>query len=221
MMGVLLLAVAAYAQKFQPTTRWPYLYDNFTPGTIYFNDNSKSTADMNIHLQGNVLHYTDKEGHILESNVGNVVRVEIGDDAYLCIGKRLMRIVDASGPKDGLMLLLCLVRGDFDAMREKGGAYGASLNSAAARDLSSLDLGGLDSPLVGKLLQEKNDGREIPLVTDYHFYYNGQLYDANKHDADKLAGADRADEWKQFVKTNKIKWKREVSLRQVLHFLVP
>ena len=219
--GLLLLCVAAHAQKFQPNTRWPYLYENFMPGTIYFKDNTKSSADMNIHLQGNVLHYTDKEGHILESNVNQVTRVEIDGDAYVCIGTRLMRIVDAAGPTDKLTLLLCLVRGDFDAMREKGGAYGSSLNSAAARDLSSLDLGGLDSPLVGKLLQEKKDGRDIPLVTEYYFYHNGQLLDANKHESDKLAGAERTDEWKQFVKTNKIKWKREVSLRQVLHFLFP
>ena len=56
--------VMAHAQKFEPNTKWPYVYEHFTPGTIYFEGNEKSSADMNIHLWGNVLHYVKADGKI-------------------------------------------------------------------------------------------------------------------------------------------------------------
>ena len=33
------VAVMAHAQKFEPNTKWPYVYEHFTPGTIYFEGN--------------------------------------------------------------------------------------------------------------------------------------------------------------------------------------
>lgn len=206
------------AQKYEPNTKWPYLYEDFIPGTIFFEGNQKSTADMNIHLWGNVLHYVKADGKIYQSDEKNVIRVEIGSDAYIYVDHQLKRIV----ANEGTNLLVKLTKGDFDAMRSSGGgAYGSSLNSSSARDLSSLgfDLGGLDQPELGLMLQEKKEGRTIPLVEQYSFIIGDQQIEATKKGVEKFVGDTRADALKQFLKENKIKWKSEESLQQLLTFL--
>ena len=206
------------AQKYEPNTKWPYLYEDFIPGTIFFEGNQKSTADMNIHLWGNVLHYVKADGKIYQSDEKNVIRVEIGSDAYIYVDHQLKRIV----ANEGTNLLVKLTKGDFDAMRSSGGgAYGSSLNSSSARDLSSLgfDLGGLDHPELGLMLQEKKEGRTIPLVEQYSFIIGDQQIEATKKGVEKFVGDTRADALKQFLKENKIKWKSEESLQQLLTFL--
>ena len=216
--AALLLMLAVSAQNFEPNTKWPYLYENFTPGTIYFEGNEKSSSNLNIHLWGNVLHYVKADGRIYESSDQKLVRVDIGSDAYIFSDHKLVRIV----AHEGTNLLAELVSGDFDAMRSSGGgAYGSSLNSSASRDLSSLgfDLGGMDHPELGLMLQEKQDGRTIPLITRYYFIIGGQQIEATKKGVEKFVGDDRADALKQFLKDNKVKWKKEESLIQVLQFL--
>lgn len=206
------------AQKYEPNTKWPYLYEDFIPGTIFFEGNQKSTADMNIHLWGNVLHYVKADGKIYQSDEKNVIRVEIGGDAYIYVDHQLKLIV----ANEGTNLLVKLTKGDFDAMRSSGGgAYGSSLNSSSARDLSSLgfDLGGLDHPELGLMLQEKKEGRTIPLVEQYSFIIGDQQIEATKKGVEKYVGDTRADALKQFLKENKIKWKSEESLQQLLTFL--
>lgn len=210
-----LTTTATWGQMYsEPNTKWPYIYENFTEGTIYSENGRKSTSELNIHLQGNVLHYVN-QGRIYESKERGVIRVEIGSDAYIYSNNRLVRILAA----EGTSLLVELRRGDFDAMRSGSGAYGASLNSSASRDLSSLSLGGLDNPDIGRLQLERNDGASIPMVTDYFFIVGGIEAPATKKGVESLIGKDRAAEWKQFLKEHKIKWKKEDSLRQVLKFL--
>ena len=216
--GLLLLTVVAYAQKYEPNTKWPYVYENFIPGTIYFEGNEKSTADMNIHLWGNVLHYVKADGKIYQSDDRKVMRVEIGDDAYIYSDHKLVKLL----ANQGTNLLVLLTKGDFDAMRSSGGgAYGSSLNSSASRDLSSLgfDLGGMDQPELGLMLQEKQEGRAIPMVEQYFFIVGGLQIEANKKGVSKFLGDAKADAWKQFQKEHKIKWKQEESLKEVLLFL--
>lgn len=203
------------AQKFEPNTKWPYLYQDFTPGTIYFEGNQKSTADLNVHLWGNVLHYVNSDGRIFESKDAKVVRVEIGSDAYIFSDHKLVKIVAVKGTN----ILAMLTKGDFDAMHSGGGAYGASLNSSAAKDLSSLDLGGLNQPELGKMLQEKNDGSAIPLSQVYYFIIDGQQIEASKKDVEKFLGKDKAEAFNKFLKESKIKWKKEDSLQKVLDYL--
>lgn len=209
-----LFTLSASAQ-YEPNTKWPYLYENFTDGIIYFDGNKKTHAKLNIHLLGNALHYISPEGKIFQSTDNGVVRVEIGSDVYLFCDKRLMKLCATKGDD----ALLKLEKGDFDALTEGSGAYGASLNSSASRDLSSLDIGGLDMPELGRMLQEKNDGRSFPVKTEYYFIVNGEQVEATKKGLDKYFKDSKPDEWKAFQKANKIKWKDAESLAKILDFI--
>ena len=89
-----LLPLAASAQKYEPNTRWPYLYQNFTKGVVFFEGNQKSSQmDLNIHLMGNVLHYIGQDGKIYKNDDQKVTRVEIGDDAYIFSDHKLVKIL--------------------------------------------------------------------------------------------------------------------------------
>lgn len=214
--ALLAVTVMASAQKYEPNTKWPYLYQDFTTGTIYFEGNQKnSNRELNIHLLGNKLHYIGEDGRIYQSDDQKVTRVEIGADAYIFSNHKLVRIAAV----EGTSLLVMLTKANFDALQQSSGAYGASLNSSASRDLSSLDLGGLDKPELGKMLQEKQDGRIIPTTQQYLFIIGGQQIEATKKSVEKFVGNAKADALKQFLKENKTKWKNEESLAQLLKFL--
>ena len=215
-MALLAGLVAASAAKYEPNTRWPYLYQDFTKGVVFFEENQKSSPmDLNIHLLGNVLHYIGQDGKIYQNSDAKVVRVEIGDDAYIYSNHRLMKIVATEGAN----VFVRMDAADFSSLQQGSGAYGASLNSSATRDLSSLDLGGLNTPELGKMLQEKNDGRTIPVTQQYFFIIGGQQVEATKKGVEKFVGDAKADALKQFLKQNKTKWKDETSLTQLLKFL--
>lgn len=120
----------------------------------------------------------------------------------------------------GADVLLKLELADFSQLTQgSGGAYGSSLNSSASNQLSSLDLGGLNRPEHGMMLQEKHDGREIPVSTVYYFAIGGQCIEANKGEVLKYAGEERKAELTRFIKEKKVKWKNEDSLKTVLEYL--
>ena len=216
--AVLLIALAtltANAQSYEPNTKWPYIYENFTDGTIFFEGNKKKECMLNIHLWGNKLHYLNEDQRIFQSEDKGVIRVEIGSDAYIFSDHKLVRIIAA----DKNNVLVELTSGDFDALFSGTGAYGSSLNSSASRDLSSLDLGGMDSPELGRMLQERSDGREISLKRKFFFIINGKQIEASKKDVEGLLSDEGKKEWNTFLKQNKIKWKNIDSLKQVLSFI--
>lgn len=212
----LLLVVAAAHAKYVPNTKWPYVYEDFTQGTVYSADNQKSEGLLNIHLAGNVLHYVGKDGKVYANDNRRIARVEIGPDAYIVVDNRLMQVVSQKGAD----VLLKLELADFSQLTQgSGGAYGSSLNSSASNQLSSLDLGGLNRPEHGMMLQEKHDGREIPVSTVYYFAINGQCIEASKSEVLKHVGESRKADFTRFVKEKKVKWKNADSLKAVLEYL--
>lgn len=210
-----LTTLTVVGQRYEPNTKWPYIYDDFISGNIYFDGNKKTSLKLNIHLWGNKLHYLSESQKIQEATDQGVVRVEIGKDAYIFCDHQLMKFLAVEQNN----LLVELTKADFDALFSGTGAYGASLNSSASRDLSSLDLGGLDSPEIGRLLQERNDGRTIPLRRLFYFVIDGKLVDASKKSVESTLNENDLKPWNAFVKQNKIKWKDEESLKKVLSFI--
>ena len=213
--GTTMALSAQRYQKYKPNTKWPYIYENFTDGIIYFDSNQKTKAQLNIHLWGNKLHYVSSDQKILEADDNEIIRVEIGEDAYIYNDRQLVKILDVEQNN----LVVEVTKADFDVLFTGTGAYGSSLNSSASRDLSSLDLGGLDSPEFGRLLQEREDGRTISLKQQYFFIVNDKQIEANNKEVEKLLKDEDKDAWKTFSKQNKIKWKSVDSLKEVLHFI--
>ena len=210
----LLPFVVLNAQKYEPTTKWPYLYGDFKEGTLVFKDNGKTSMQFNIHLLGSVLHY-EKDGLIYHVDNNKIAGVQIGDDNFLPIDGRLAKI---AGKLSGDYLVV-LTLGDFDALVSNTGAYGMSSTTSAVNKLSSIEIGGLSNLNHRQLVLEKQEGRMLLLKTEYYFIIDGNVVRASKVEVEKLIPASRMADYKKFVKENKIKWKNEESLLLMLGFI--
>ena len=93
--ATLLLAGKAYAQ-YEPTTTWPYLYQDFTAGELQPLNSAARQGMFNIHIPHGCLHFIDGE-MIRELSAAEVFSAKIGNDFYLCAGGRLMRVLAQSG----------------------------------------------------------------------------------------------------------------------------
>lgn len=209
------MACTAKAQEnFTPNTLWPYVYDNFESGTIYFTNGKQSSSQLNIHLYGNVLHYVGNDGKIYTVDANDLAKVIIGTDTYICNDGKMMMVVVTKGDAT----LTKLEKADFDALFTSTGAYGSSLNTYGSRDISALDLSGLNGPELGKMLQTKKDGREIPVKDEYYLKIGNKFMAANKKDIMNNLDETIRNEFKTYVEKNKIKWKKEDSLVKMMGF---
>ena len=213
--AAMLIALAASAQD-GPTTTWPYLYPDFTQGTIYLLGGTTVVQDMNVHIRHDRLHYIDKGGVVKEAVLDEVMMVTIGDDRYVNVYGEMMKVI-AEGEKKGLVVAEIL--GDFSALLETGGAYGVSSTTSATRKLSSIETDAQINQPHMLLKQSKTDGQMLNLITNYYIVTSKYRIKATKKDVTASIPKDRQDEWKAWLKKNKIKWNKPGSLVAVADFL--
>jgi len=212
-LGMLSLCLTMVSAQFKANTHWPYLYENFSEGTIYFTGNKEVKSKLNIHLLESSLHYL-QDGNIYQANTHDILEAEIGNDKFICEDGKLMKII--SEVKSNKLLKLTV--GDFESLLSNKGAYGASSNTQAVKDLSSLEIRGLNNPAHGYMLQEKNEGRIVPLKETYYLLLDKKMIPATKRDIEKYLNDSDKDKWKGFLKENKIKWKDEQKLALLLNY---
>ncbi len=212
-MFLLLSTFVVNAQGYEPTTKWPYLYNDFNKGTVYFADNSKTTASVNIHLMGSLLHY-EKDGLIYHIDNQKLTGVEIGDDKFVPLDGKLVKII----AKMGNNYLAKLTTGDFDALMTSSGAYGMSSTSSSVNKLNSIDIGGISNLNYRLMVDEKQEGRILPLKVSYLLFVDGKTIPAVKAEIEKQLSGDQKAEFKTFIKDNKIKFNKEESLMELLRF---
>lgn len=203
------------AQKYDPTTNWPYLYEHFQEGTIYFADNSKIKAKVNVHMLNSVLHYLKGE-LIYQIEPKDLIRVDIGDKYFIYVDNTLARIVHNSG----VNLVTSITKGDFEALFRSSGAYGMSSTTSATRDLSSLEIGGLANNNHTTMMIEKENGKVLPLRQDYFLIIDGVSYSASKRALERELPDPQKQKLKEFLKANRMKWKDEKMLSDLIDYLV-
>jgi len=212
-MFLLLSTFAVNAQGYEPTTKWPYLYNDFNKGTVFFTDNSKTTASVNIHLMGSLLHY-EKDGLIYHIEINKLTGVEIGNDKFIPSDGKLVKIIG----KMGNNYVAKLTTGDFDALMTSSGAYGMSSTSSSVNKLNSIDIGGISNLNYRLMVDEKQEGRILPLKVSYLLFVDGKTIPAVKAEIEKQLSGDQKAEFKTFIKDNKIKFNKEESLMELLKF---
>lgn len=95
---------------------------------------------------------------------------------------------------------------DFAALNATGGAYGSSSTSAGTTAFSSLEgIGGTRTNMNHmELKNNKDNGKELPLIKKNYIFVKGQKIFCSKKDVLALS-VDR-DAVKSFLKANKIKF---------------
>lgn len=195
------------------TTMWPYIYPEFKEGVLYMTGGGKLEGKFNVHVQESRLHYL-YDNIIKETSSEDIVLAKIGVDTYMSFEGQLMKVVGSE--ERGFVATLIL--GDFDKLTNSGGAYGGSSNSSATMKLSSVEIGGKSIVNHMELRQNKENALPLPLKYRYFIATKGVLYPATKKGIASKLDKIQQDEFKKFLKANKIKWKDPQSLLTLLDF---
>ena len=208
----LIASVSLYGQDC--TTVWPYLYNDFTEGAVNKTSGKTINYKLNVHVKESKLHFLS--GNLVnEAYLTDVASVRIGDDVYIPVNQKLMRMI----AQDGEDYVLELKVANLSNINETGGAYGTSSSTSATNKLSSIETDAQINQNHMLLKASKNNGERLELESTYYFLIDGELIEATARIVDKkIAPKDKAL-WKQFKKENKLRWNQDESLKKILLFL--
>lgn len=195
-------------------TMWPYLFTDFTEGTIYTKDGLKFHRKVNIHVLKSTLHYLDNNV-IKETSSSDLLFVDVADTKFMCVDGKVMQVV--KGDSEGFVATL--VMGDFSKVVETGGAYGSSSNALATTNLSSVDIGGINVINHMQLRENRAAGKTIPIMTSYYIVTGGNIFPAVKNKIKKMLSGDKKKDFKDIIKKHKIKWSNPDDLMYLVDFL--
>jgi hypothetical protein len=203
-------AASLSAQSYAPTTTWPFLYENFQSGTIFFSDDETSkNQKLNIHLLNTTLWYEEGE-ELLRSDPRDIAKIVIAADTFIYMNGEIVRLIQS---KSNASLVL-LVKGNYNALISPGtGAYGMNTQSSSVQSQTSIS-----HINHAQVKLEQTEGRTLPLVRKYYFIFGDKIVPASRKDIEKAVPPENLPKLRAFVKTHKIKWNEEDSLKRLFDF---
>lgn len=213
--GLYLWSLLTCAQGYTPSTKWPYLYNEFQQGTAFFSDGQVSRQQMlNIHLLHSTLHYLDGD-KIKQTDPRGIETIVIATDTFLYSEGELVRLLKRNRQAS----LIKQVAIDMEALNKgQSGAYGMETSSSAVKQLTSFEVNGLSNLSHTQMKLEKAEGKELSLKETYYLILNGRSIRATRKEIEKSLSDSERPRFKAFVKQHKIKWKEDNSLIQLLDF---
>lgn len=217
--GLLVIScVSMSAQKYMPTVNWPYLYPDFHQGEVVMVGGSTSKARFNIHLGQGKLHFVNDDGIIGETSVVSAVFLRIGEDEFINLGGKLMKVLARS--EKGSVVEETLA--DYSAVVRQDGAYGAPNANAAQGHSYDENYGNyayLITNVYVDLLSQKEYGDPLPVTVNRFFVINGVSMPAAKKSITSMPGVDKK-EFAEFLKVEKIDWKDPQDMLKVIDYAV-
>lgn len=178
------------------------------------NGGNKLYYPMNIHLKNGRLHYVEA-GLVKEAKPDDILVIEIGEDRFTIVDGKVMQIL-ARTEKGFVAGHITL---DMNSLKSSQGAYGTSTTTESTRKYSSLDIADNIGLRHAEIRMGKDDGQELDIMCKYYIVTGGKVYPANKRQIEKMLPSERIEEFKSFVKANKIKWKKPEKLALLIDFL--
>ena len=210
------MAVSAFAQDYNPTVNWPYLYPDFIQGEITYFGGKTAKAPYNIHLGRGTLHFVEK-GLIGEATSGNVMQMTIGEDTFRTVEGKLLKVL-ADG-KAGYVVEETLA--DYSAVVRNDGVYGGSAPNAAKNYSYNENFGNYGYLVTNNyedLYSIRNESEALPVVKQIYIVIDNKLVPANKKNVSELEGVDKKA-FAAFLKENSIKWKNPADLVLVVDYI--
>lgn len=209
------LAPSLLAQKYVPVDTWPYVFEEFVPGTVVTSSGTSAAQYLyNVSVLDGSLHYI-KDDVIMKAEMVNVRKANIGEDIYVNIAGQMYKIISETA--DGSVLEQMMF--NPDAQEKSSIGYGVS--SSVANTKSSTNIMGARSETMNKSVMDaqadKFGGKPIAVNVKNYLYVSGKLFQASRYEMIQ-AGVDKAA-LDGFIKANKIKWKQTESLEQLVSFL--
>lgn len=206
------------AQTWEPTTMWPYLFEDFTDASLTFRSGETGKARVNIHLLRNDLHYLNGSKIFTNDDQNNVARIVTADSTEFVRCENYFVEVLGETPQ---AIVGRRTNGDFDRLNQSTGAYGTSSSTSAVDNLSNLQIGGITNLNYDLIRVERENSQTLPLSVRFCFVIDGKIYNANKRTISKLLPKESQKEFNAFLKKNKVKWNQEEGLRLVLEYISP
>lgn len=209
--------VSSCAQKYEPRTTWPYLFEKFqTADFVTVSNRGMASKDVNISIADGKLHYLDN-GVIMAADLTTVAEARVGDDRYVNVWGRMMKVVAAG--EHGIVVRETVA--DLDKMAKTDIGYGISSATASSQSLSSL-LGDGSADMVNtdvtSALAKRGEGEVIPLRENLYLKVGNDVVPATKKDVVDLPAVSKEDA-QAFFKTRKVKWNDPSSLVWVVEFI--
>ena len=214
--SAMLFAWNASAQNYEPRNSWPYLYEEFTAGSVRSSAGDVSKGEFNVDVTGK-LHFISGDGKIMEAKMTQVSMAYIGDNTYINRTGRMAKVISQ---KDRCALIL-KSEPDYAQMDKSDIGYGMKSSLASTQNVTALSVEGtsLVNMEIKMVTGNKDEGSVIPIKSTYYFLINGLEYEAEKYAVSNIPGLDKAA-FKAFQKAEKIKWNKEESLEKVLDFII-
>lgn len=201
-------------QTYKPTTLWPYVNSDFSQGTIYQSGGRATDATLNVHLMSGELHSL-KGDNISAVTLTEIDSVRIGSTTFIKTDGCMCEVLGHSGR----VFVVKKVIGDFNKLMSGTGAYGTTLSTSGRRELTSLEIGGINQTNHGLLRQNREQSQILPVKTSRLVVITSadakaapQIVDCTSRSVKEIIPAEKQDEWKAAVKVAKIKWSKDESV---------
>lgn len=208
----------AYAQDsyYRPTDKWPYIYEEFTEGTVNLTLNQYYEGQLNICIDNGTIHYIDENGVIMESIMGDVVSAVIGAKKYVNVNGKMMEVLFEN--ENGYVVK---ARSVSQAAQGVDIGFGIVSDTVAAQGVDMATTIGFGGTFIHSRIAEVQREREYgtPLNVDEQYYLktvSGLCIKATKNDFTDFLGKEKAS---AFLKSAKVKWNSPSTLLQVVDFL--
>lgn len=217
-MIMLMGGICLHAQDYIPTVNWPYLNPDFYDGQIIMTGGKISKSKFNIHLGQGKVHFLNGDGLIGEAFVGGAISAKIGDDEFVMVEGKMLKLLAKS--EKGCVVEEVLA--DYSAVVRQDGAYGAPNANAAQGHSYDENYGNyayLITNVYSDLISQKEYGDPLPVTKQTHFVINGVLMQASKKSITSMEGVDKKA-FGAFLKAEKIDWKDPQDLLKVIDYAV-
>lgn len=218
MLITILSSAGCFAQKYEPTRTWPYLYKDFQNGAIRMSGGGDlvQAAMVNISLDGNIHYVNDNDQKVMAADMLKVFTARIGSDVYLNVGGRMMKLIAEN--ENGAVV--CETTVNLDELSKSDIGYGISSSTASTQKLSSLagDSSSLVNLPLSTLMEGREGGERVPVLRKNYIRVGLTLIPASKKGVSESSYVDK-NVAKAFFKANKIKWNDPSSLLSVVDFV--
>ena len=213
------MTIPLFAQKYEPRDTWPFVYENFTDGSLYSSTGDVLlSARMNVSVLNQKLYYLKGET-VMEADMVRLYAAKISsgpaEDLYVNVGAKMYRVLAES---DGGAALQADIL-DVERYNKASIGYGVTSYTASTQNVSGLAMESAAGVNINQAQASKEGGDPLPVLEKkYILYGRGRIVPALKREVMDIPDLDKQAA-KVFFKENKIKWNQAASLTQVADFL--
>lgn len=212
------IASAQFSQEYEPSSGWPYLYEDFKEAIVYYHNSNPESANINVHLLNNTLHFTDGNKIMIVRDANRIDSVVCSDNTVL-LRKGNLYVTQIA--KTDRIIIGRTCEGDLHALDDNNGAYGTPTSTGATQNVASFkDHGNVSAWRYKDMIADRHNTRTLPTIKRTVFVIdNRAVCHATKSGVNGYLDKEQKKLFKAFLKENKIKWKETDHLVRVAQFL--